>query len=94
MKGRFARYTISMMVWVVFSTALFSGACGDGETCIDVSCDNHEPGSKKIYQKCCDQNEEGRTICAYVTAEGERFQCDDLDCPEAADKVIAWCKQL
>jgi hypothetical protein len=88
------RHVIALTILIIAPGSLVVAACGDGgETCVDVSCDNHEPGSMKVYQKCCDQNEEGRTICAYVTSDGDRFQCDDLDCPEGADPVIAWCKQ-
>lgn len=93
MRSGYARLVMAVFGIIVIPATLLGAACEEGETCVDVSCDNHEPDSKKIYQKCCDQNDEGRTICAYVTSEGQRFQCDDVDCPEAAEKVIAWCKQ-
>lgn len=91
---RFWGYFTASLLLIATPGSILATACGDdGETCVDVSCDHHHDGSKNVYQKCCDQNEEGRTICAYVTSEGALFQCDALDCPEGADAVIAWCRE-
>lgn len=91
---RFWGYFTASLLLIATPGSILATACGDdGETCVDVSCDHHHDGSKNVYQKCCDQNKEGRTICAYVTSEGALFQCDALDCPEGADAVIAWCRE-
>ena len=93
MKIHFALRIISVCFFCVVPSALLIVACGDGETCIDVSCNNHDPKSTKVYTRCCDQNEEGKTVCAAIIADGRRLQCDDFNCPEVTEAVVAWCKE-
>lgn len=95
MKSIYARLVMSVFGILVLPAMLLGVACDDVEPCYDVSCDNHEVGSTKFYQKCCDRNEEGNGFCWYVTGEGERFDCDyaDVNCLDAGAKVVAWCKQ-
>jgi hypothetical protein len=94
MRSRALHYAFAASFLIIVPCMLFGVACGDDEEwgCVDVACDNHVVGSKKFYQTCCANTDEGRE-CAYVTGDGTRYDCNDLNCPELVQPIAEWCAE-